>query len=180
MKPMPAARLYFSAVLARNGKIYVFGGRNVVYPKRGTPFFATTWAFDPDRNTWEERRPMPEPREGFSGALGADGRIWLSGGDAYAGGPASPKVFVYDPDRDAWEEGPEMMLPRLGHAMVATPDGKLYAIGGSDVDTYKRDPQLKEHVRPYMTGKEWDAYKGKAQEMVEVLDIFKWRKARKI
>lgn len=176
MKPMPAARLYFSAVLARDGKMYVFGGRDAVYPKQGTPAFATTWAFDLDRNAWEERRPMPEPREGFSGALGADGRIWLSGGDAFAGGPASPKVFIYDPELDTWEEGPEMMLPRAGHAMAATPDGKLYAIGGSDVDAYQRDPMLKEHIRPFMTRREWETYKGKAQEMVEVLDISKWRK----
>ncbi len=178
MKPMPAMRLYFSAVLARDGKIYVFGGRDAVYPERGMPFYATTWAFDPDQNTWEERRPMPEPREGFSGALGADGRIWLSGGDAYAGGPASPKVFVYDPERDAWEEGPEMMLPRAGHAMAATPDGRLYAIGGSDVEAYRRDPALKEHIRPFMTPRDWETYKGKVQEMVEVLDVLKWRRSK--
>jgi hypothetical protein len=176
MKPMPAARIYFSAVQGRDGKIYVFGGRDVVYPKQGTPFFATTWAFDPDHNAWEERQPMPEPREGFSGALGADGRIWLTGGDAFAGGPASPKVFIYDPELDTWEEGPEMMLPRTGHAMAATPDGKLYVIGGSDVDAYQKNPMLKEHIRPFMTRKEWETYKGKAQEMVEVLDITKWRK----
>lgn len=179
MKPMPAARLYFSAVLARDGKIYVFGGRDAVYPKRWTPAFATTWVFDPDRNTWDVRRSMPEPREGLGGALGANGRIWLSGGDAYTFGPVSPKVFIYDPQHDTWEEGPEMMLPRSGHAMVATPDGKLYAIGGSDVDAYKRNPGLKEHIRPFMTRKEWETYEGKAQEMVEVFDIFNWEKTEK-
>jgi hypothetical protein len=122
---------------------------------------------------------MPEPREGLGGALGADGRIWLSGGDAYTFGPVSPKVFIYDPRHDTWEEGPEMMLPRSGHAMAATPDGKLYSIGGSDVDAYKRNPGLKEHIRPFMTRKEWETYKGKAQEMVEVFNIFDWEKAEK-
>jgi hypothetical protein len=174
MKPMPAARIYFTAVLARDGKIYVFGGRDKVEPPKGTLCYATTWVFDPGSNTWEVRRPMPEPREGIRGALGSDGRIWLSGGDAFEGGAASPKVFIYDPQKDTWEEGPEMMLPRSGHAVIATPDGKLYAIGGSDVDAYERDPKLKEHVRPFMTRKEFDTYVGKAQEMVEVLDINAW------
>jgi hypothetical protein len=89
------------------------------------------------------------------------------GGVAKYKGPPLNEVFAYDPGEDSWEKGPDMLMPRGTPAAVATPDGKIYVTGGTDVGAYEGRRKLN-----YFLPKSLEAYTGKVQDTVEVLDIF--------
>ena len=167
-KPMSGKRILFAAVLGRDNKIYIFGGGDKSDKTTGKRLvYNTTEVYDPETDTWGYLAPMPEPRFSVSGALGADGRIYIMGGSqGQRGSPPLKDVFIYDPVADTWEKGPSMQLPRSTLAAVSTPDGKIYAIGGTDAGAYK----FKHAINYFLTKDKDKLYDGKVQETVEMLD----------
>jgi N-acetylneuraminic acid mutarotase len=139
-----------------------------------TPILNTVEVYDPKTDSWSFRKPMPVKRSGHCAVLAADGKIYILGGSEVLDVPLNT-VFIYDPEKDSWEKGPNMILPRDVLAAVATPDGKIYAIGGTDVGAYEDKAQW-EHLASLIPEDELGDYKGKVQDTVETLDIFKWRK----
>jgi N-acetylneuraminic acid mutarotase len=173
-KPLNRERMDFAAVAGKEDKIYVFGGETGMETEPQTPILNTVEVYDPKTDSWSFRKPMPVKRSGHCAVLAADGKIYILGGSEVLDVPLNT-VFIYDPEKDSWEKGPNMILPRDVLAAVATPDGKIYAIGGTDVGAYEDKAQW-EHLASLIPEDELGDYKGKVQDTVETLDIFKWRK----
>ncbi|MDY6990944.1 MAG: kelch repeat-containing protein [Thermodesulfobacteriota bacterium] len=165
-KPLSTKRMLFAAVVGPDDKIYVFGGAAGLSTESSTPILDTTELFDPETDTWSRRTPMPAPRSGHVGVLGADEKIYIMGGSSFVDGPPLNSVFVYDPAKNTWKEGPSMKRPRDTLAAVSTPGGKIYAIGGTDVGAYEKKETLNLFLR-----RKHELYTGKVQDTVEVLDI---------
>jgi hypothetical protein len=166
-KSMSLKRFLFAAVVGRDDRIYTFGGTDFI-SRQDRKTYNIAEVYDPKTDKWASLRPLPEPRDGIAGVLGSDGKIYILGGASDFNGPPLKSVFIYDPAMDKWEKGPDMNLPRHTLAAVATPDGKIYAIGGTDVGAY----DTKKNFNVFLPQKA-DFYTGKAQDTVEVLDIFK-------
>jgi len=168
MPPMQERRTAHRAIGLPDGRIVVMGGWHdglqppceltVEERKRIVP----QECFDSMTGTWRMMMPTPSPR-------GTTNEEFLL-----------DSVECYDPKANAWRFMRPMPAARIYFAAVLGGDGKLYAIGGSDVNSYRRDPKLKEHIRPFVPRREFDRYDGKAQEMVEVLDIFAWRRTQRM
>lgn len=119
--PMPEVFFGGAAAAARaNGKtkIYLFGG----FVTGGS-----TLAYDPERDSWEPRAPMPTPRHGLA-AVTIDNEIYVVGGSN--GTNALGTVEVYNPVTNTWRSDEPMPTPRAFFGAVAV-NGKLYAIGGA-------------------------------------------------
>ena len=148
-KPMTHARQVHASAFGPDGLLYVFGGCGCVGgainasskdPKvrdetvlevaerhRSLPY---TEAYDPARDTWTPRAPMPEPRQELTAVTGKDGLIYVIGGAPAYGQPGTSQVDIYDPATDTWREGPALRRPREAHAAAMTPDGKIWVTGG--------------------------------------------------
>ena len=85
-----------------------------------------TEAYDPVRDAWTERTPMPTPRGGLAGTA-AGGLVLAAGGEGPDG--TFEDVAAYDPETDEWDRLPSLPTPRhgLGVAVVA---GHLFAAAG--------------------------------------------------
>jgi HEAT repeat protein len=79
--PMPVARSHASAVLARDGRIYLLGCP-VAWRKdeRQEP---CVYVYDPASDSWEEGPPLRVPRYSISAVATRDGRIYALGGSTY-------------------------------------------------------------------------------------------------
>jgi N-acetylneuraminic acid mutarotase/tRNA A-37 threonylcarbamoyl transferase component Bud32 len=86
-------------VVASEGAIYVAGGS-------AAGAVADLQVFEPDRNIWGKRRPMPEVRYQGSGAVALKGELYLFGGWDDLALPESrvphADVFVYDLLHNSW------------------------------------------------------------------------------
>ena len=150
--PMQRARQIFCASFSADGKLYVFGGyghegsislepdeSDAAYAERlaemmqlSTHALDSVEVYDPATDRWEPRAPMLLGVEGAAAALGAEGRIYVTGGTvSYSNPKPEALVQVYDPATNTWSEGPPLLTARQGHALVVTSKGRLYAIGGT-------------------------------------------------
>jgi len=146
---MKHARQSLAVAFAKNGKLYVFGGcgcrgsvplykANDLESRRSADAEADaqrqavreTEVYDPKTGTWSTAAPMPTPRMLFAAATGADGKIYLIGGQTSWGGPPLSLVEIYDPPTNSWSKGPSLRIGRVGHAAVATGDGTIWVLGG--------------------------------------------------
>jgi N-acetylneuraminic acid mutarotase len=74
--PMPTARSGLGAAVI-DGKVYVIGGEGWVDQLGGV--FCTNEAYDPTRNSWVEKTPMPAARHGFAKGV-LDGKLFAVSG----------------------------------------------------------------------------------------------------
>ncbi len=164
---MSSKRLEHAAVLGPDGNIYVFGGAKSPSDALAHDYLDTTEVYDPDTDTWSQRKSMPAGKAFHAAVLGSDNRIYILGGSE-EGESSRPlgDVYIYDPAKDSWSRGPSMNIPRSTLAAVATPDGKIYAIGGTDDGAYKTREKLN-----FFLPKKVELYSGKLQKTVEVLDL---------
>ncbi|MCF8110078.1 MAG: hypothetical protein K9J85_01175, partial [Desulfobacteraceae bacterium] len=165
--PMSSKRLQHAAVLGPDGNIYVFGGAKSTSDARAHDYLDTTEVYDPQTDTWSQRKPIPAGKAFHAAVLGSDNRIYILGGSE-AGESSHPlrDVYIYDPAKDSWSRGPSMNIPRSILAAVAAPDGKIYAIGGTDAVAYKTREKLN-----FFLPEKAELYSGKLQKTVEVLDL---------
>ena len=84
------------------------------------------WAYDPARNAWEARSPLPKSL-GFAAAAAVGERILVVGG--FDGQNENADCSFYYPDDDRWETCAPMILPRAGLGL-AVDGASVYAIGG--------------------------------------------------
>ena len=90
--PMPKSRGGINAVEAR-GCLHVFGGEFTagVHPDHDV--------YNPFTNSWSSAGPMPVPVHGVTGAVFADGLIYLPGGGTSQGGSSGSRIHqVYRPN----------------------------------------------------------------------------------
>jgi N-acetylneuraminic acid mutarotase len=178
--PMQQGRQHFAAAFGADGRLYVFGGYGHTgvwteepgetyeeYIARSdreirTSMLDSVEAWDPATNEWTPRAPMPVAIEASRAALGADGRIYVVGGNRSVSNPRGERIVqVYDPRTDSWSMGPKLRTARQGHAVVATPDGRIWAIGGTNRHAVF-------HPRMIVGGE--PAVRGDVLSSVEVLD----------
>jgi N-acetylneuraminic acid mutarotase len=141
-KPMPTPRADVCANVV-NGKIYCMGGKKYWGVD---PFYQelnATEVYDPVRNYWAIRSPMPIPVLGAASAV-LDGKIYVVGGSRHfqAGWDLATvgSNQVYDPEDDAWST--RTSLPTTeSYAAAGTTRGvtapkRIYFVGGSSQTTY--------------------------------------------
>ena len=138
--PTPRADLCANFV---NGKIYCIGGKKYW----GTdPFYQelnATEVYDPAKNSWTTKSPMPIPVLGASSAV-LDGKIYIIGGSRHfqAGWDLSTVASnqVYDPEADSWSTRTGLPTAESYAAAEAasgvTAPKKIYFVGGSNQTNY--------------------------------------------
>jgi hypothetical protein len=141
--PMLDRRIDHEAVVTRDGKIYVIGGRKYGRVKdqygniAGTEghVLDTVECYDPEKNAWEYVKPMSSSRFLFAAVVGRDDKIYVFGGASKQGESGASGVLsaveVYDPKTNAWSFRKPMPEARDSHAGVLAADGKIYLLGGS-------------------------------------------------
>src|SRR2546425_11720131 len=98
------------------------GGRGSGFAQNRTG----TGEYDPWRDSWPGRAPMPTNRSGMAAAVEGD-RIFVLGGETPLGPLSTNKE--YNPLGDTWAKAPPM--PASKHAISAvSADGRVYVFGG--------------------------------------------------
>ena len=132
---MPAGRNH--AASGRDGRyFYVFGGRgpgsgDANYVANG---FDTVQRYDPVKNRWTIRRPLPQARGGMGKAVFLDGELYVRGGETATGAGATEhrvysRVDIYNPATNKWRKGRAMATARHGIFPVRL-KGDIYIPGG--------------------------------------------------
>jgi N-acetylneuraminic acid mutarotase len=130
--PMPTARSGFAIAVYQN-KIYCIGGTVGDSNNLVSGFTRVNEVYDPAKNTWETKAPMPTPRADLSANV-VDGKIYLIGGKEYW--QVNPFYHelnvteVYDPATNSWTTNSSMPIPAFGYASEVA-DDKIYVIGGA-------------------------------------------------
>jgi N-acetylneuraminic acid mutarotase len=140
--PMPTPRADLSANIV-NGKIYCIGGKKYWGVD---PFYQelnATEVYDPVRNFWITKSPMPIPVLGAASAV-LDGKIYVIGGSRHfqVGWELSTvnSNQVYDVENDAWST--RTSLPKTesyaaaGATSGVTAPKRIYFAGGSNQTNY--------------------------------------------
>ena len=140
--PLPVGLHHAAAVVAGN-RLYVIGGYRQAFLALWHPV-ATVYMYDPDKDVWTERSPMPTPR-GALAVAESGGRLYAIGG--YDGSSNKAAVEVYDPVSDTWTAGAPLPTPR-DHLAAATVGGNIYAIGGRVNQSYARNLSIVEAYDP--------------------------------
>jgi len=128
---------YASAVV--DNKIYVIGGRSIMYYSGTDLIYNLTQIYDPETDTWSYGASIPVPvygaGAGATTSVLAPKRIYVLGGDTSPGPNLgyTNLTQVYDPETDVWTTGTPMLAPRYG-VSVAVVNDTLYAIGGYNDD----------------------------------------------
>jgi hypothetical protein len=126
------------AVTAYNGLVYAFGGGL-------DATYASVYAYDPQTDTWSQKRDMPTARYGFQTYL-VRGRIYAIGGTQTISG-ALRAVEVYDPASDTWETL-EDMPEALAWFAGAVVNEKIYVISGTSDGGYSGTGDVWEYTPP--------------------------------
>jgi hypothetical protein len=119
-------------VLLKDGRVLVAGGESDDSPF--TPLRSCE-IFDPSSFRFVAAAPMHQARSFAAGAVLADGRVLVTGGqgtDAQGGFVVRADAEIYDPAADAWTPvAAPMVRARSTHFAVALPDGGLLVLGGT-------------------------------------------------
>jgi N-acetylneuraminic acid mutarotase len=146
LAPMPMKRGSPVAVSVGD-KIYVIGGAGNIPGSTETKIdqatpqmvFGSVEEYDPEKNTWRERSPMPTPRNHTAAGV-INGKIYVVGGRVGAAfiGLASDISVVeeYDPVTDKWS-APRSRMPTARSALGAGVfGGRMYVAGGEFQDPH--------------------------------------------
>lgn len=133
------------ALATANGKLYAFGGFDQRGYNQGS--VATTYEFNPTKNTWLRRTDMLSGTRSLAGAASLNGKIYIVGGitdgDPYTATLGS--MIIYDPVANTWQLGTGTGQAR-SLALTVAPDNAIYAFGGEGglgQLTSRYDPVLK-------------------------------------
>jgi galactose oxidase-like protein len=130
----PPARFGHNAAWVRGVGLVIFAGQS------GSTFYNDLWAFDPATETWAELPAggaVPVPRYGSCGAVGPDGRFWMSHGFTQEG-QRFADTRAYDFSTDTWTEqtpAGEAPIERCLHACWWTVDGTFVLYAGQTTGT---------------------------------------------
>ncbi len=117
LPPLPEGR-HHPAVVAHDGKIFVFGGADASWRAS-----AASFVFDIAGNAWRRGADLPAVRYAAA-AVVLDDQIYVVGGDGPGG-----HTLRYDPQRDRWSTLPPT-LHRREHTGASAHDGKILIAGG--------------------------------------------------
>ena len=145
--PLPVG-LHHAAAAVTGNRLYVIGGYRQALLSAWHPV-ATVYIYDPEKDAWTERSPMPTPR-GALAVAESGGKLYAIGG--YDGERNRAEVEVYDPAGNAWTAAAPLPTPR-DHLAAATVSGTIFAIGGRMNQSYARNLPTVEAYDP--AGDRW-------------------------
>ena len=124
---METARQAHAAILLRDGRVLVVGGRTAVggFRAAGQKVYDSSELYDPATGTWSTTGSMTHKRSTHTVTLLQDGRVLAVG---TKGKKTIPEVF--DPSADAWSLTGEMTASRGEHAATLMGDGTVLVTGG--------------------------------------------------
>ena len=122
--PLPAG-LHHAGTGAVGERLYVIGGFTASMFSIWQPV-ASVYMYDPAKDTWSERSPMPTPRGALTVAV-HDEKLYAIGGKGEDGNSAA--VEVYDPKQNRWEARSALPTPR-DHLAAASVGQRIYTFGG--------------------------------------------------
>jgi N-acetylneuraminic acid mutarotase len=136
---MPTPRAFMAAATAPDGQIYVVGGFSGSLQSADVSL-ATLEAYNPATNSWTTRASMPTARDSLAAAFGADGNLYVFGGETggQGTGPYLSTVEAYNPASNTWSTRASMPTARDFLAAAPGSDGLIYVVGGfngSDLST---------------------------------------------
>ena len=108
------------AVLLRNGRVLVAGGRD----SSSSPL-ASAELYDPATSTWAATGSLATARYSHTATLLPNGKVLVAGG---VGDPASAEV--YDPATGTWSATGRLEEARTAHTATLLADGKVLVAGG--------------------------------------------------
>jgi N-acetylneuraminic acid mutarotase/glucose/arabinose dehydrogenase len=120
---MPGPAVENPAMVAYNGKVYVFGGSTA--PFSGA--VSDVRIFDPSSATWTTSTPMPTARGGATAQV-IGTKIYVVGG-MDADGASLATLEIFDPASGTWTSGASLDT-RRDNPGSAVSGGKLYVFGG--------------------------------------------------
>jgi len=130
--PMPTPAADGCAVYDGLGRILVFGGINAA----GNARLTNVASYDVASNTWSDAAvpDLPVALSGARAVLGADGRVYVIGGETgpIGAGTTQSSVYKLDLDSNTWSTAASMSTPRKAFACTLGADDFIYAIGGAN------------------------------------------------
>jgi hypothetical protein len=120
--PLPAPTHHAAAAVV-SGRLFVIGG--FTGGRMSWVAQADVYEYDPARNAWIARAPLPTPRGALAVAAVGD-RLHAVGGN---GGGLTPAHEIYDLATNRWTAAAPLSIPR-DHLAAASVNGHLWAIGG--------------------------------------------------
>jgi N-acetylneuraminic acid mutarotase len=103
------------------GRVYAIGGAS-----DAGRALAAVEVFAPNRNRWDARAPLPEPRRHAAGAVTPDGEIFVLGGFDSTGA-ATRSVFAYSSASNTWARRADLPVTSVA-GIAAVIDGTLYLL----------------------------------------------------
>jgi N-acetylneuraminic acid mutarotase len=113
-------------------------------------------------NTWALKAHMLTSRRSFAASTGADGRIYVFGGQGPASSDSIKSAEAYDPASDTWSSIADMPKGRTSAAAVTGIDGKIYIFGGVTTNN---------NVSDFTTGTSAMAYDPVSDSYTPIADI---------
>ncbi|NJK85039.1 MAG: hypothetical protein HC906_02755 [Bacteroidales bacterium] len=92
----------------------------------------TMLEYDPDKDTWKEKAPMPTPRQQL-GVEVLNGKIYTFGGSRAHSISEAYSFEIYDPLTDSWEIREKVSCCHYRNCATAKIGNKIYAIGGHSI-----------------------------------------------
>jgi len=154
-----------------DGIIYVFGGyssKDRLIKNWKLPLHIE--AYDPQNDTWIQKKDMPVSRINFSLSVFA-GKVYLIGGTTGFGEEHEQRmdrIDIYDPDTNRWTKG-QKMPTRRDPGGVAGISTCFYVIGGRGFPPVGAGPLLMSIEEYDMRNHRWQ----KKKEMLDIRDGFK-------
>ncbi len=131
LAPMPTPVACAAAAYDGRGHILVFGGYNATATART----ANVACYDIAGGVWSDTvvPDMPVPTSGHRAALGADGLVYVMGGEVgpVGAGTVVNTCRVLDPASGTWSAGPPMFTARRMFGVTRSDDGSIYVLGGT-------------------------------------------------
>ncbi len=122
-----------SAAIGQDGRVYVFGGKNLTLPNI---YQDKVQIYDPATDDWSLGAAMIDPCTISEAVAMPNGLIYVISGVNETTDPNEPSglMQIYDPVSDSWSAGFPMSESRYSGAAVAITDNVIMYIGGSNPD----------------------------------------------
>jgi N-acetylneuraminic acid mutarotase len=148
---LPAPRMFHSACVAPDGKIYVIGGIDVTNQS-----YKTVFIYDPVNNTWTNGYNIHYNRLSHTSVV-VGNKIYVMGGTSdFFSGMNSVEVFDLNNPSQGWVIAPHLTRPRVLHGSAVVLNNKIITLGGIN-NTTTAELSV-EGFDPETNGDRWDHF----------------------
>lgn len=137
--PMRHARRAPGAVLLRDGRVLVAGGKGPPGPRFREMIEVDI--YNPATEAWTGAAPLAQGRWGPSATLLGNGQVLVAGG-MYGRVGRRKSAEIFDPVRGAWRNAGALHDARNGHRAIALDDGRILIVGGYSGAYYLRSCEV--------------------------------------